>query len=104
MGSTSIEQVAIAAETVESVADAVGKVADEVDKVAEEFAEKLPEGGMLRGIVKSIEHLAEETEKDAQLVEDLMDKVFIYCFFFHLLKLAILFPKNIVWTSCVFYC
>lgn len=92
------------------MADAVGKVADEVDKVAEEFAEKLPEGGMLKGIVKSIEHLAEETENDAQLVEDLMDKVFIYCFFFlfdfnfHQLKLAILFPKNIVWTSCVFYC
>ncbi|OIT37662.1 PREDICTED: uncharacterized protein LOC109240471 [Nicotiana attenuata] len=72
---TVTKQVAVAAETVESVADAVGKVADEVDKVAEEFAEKLPEGAMLKGIVKSIEHLAEETEKDAQLVEDLMDKV-----------------------------
>lgn len=70
-----IEQVSLAAETVEKVAEAVEKVADDVDKAAEEFAAKLPEGGKLKGIVQSIEHLAEETEKDAQLVQDLMDKV-----------------------------
>ncbi|KAK4352366.1 hypothetical protein RND71_027884 [Anisodus tanguticus] len=72
---TVTKQVAIAAETVEKVAEAVEKVADDVDKAAEEFAAKLPQGGKLRGIVESIEHLAEETEKDAQLVQDLMDKV-----------------------------
>lgn len=71
----SIEQVSLAAETVEKVAEAVEKVADDVDRAAEEFASKLPEGGKLRGIVESIEHIAEETEKDAQLVQDLMDKV-----------------------------
>lgn len=72
---TVTKQVSLAAETVEKVAEAVEKVADDVDKAAEEFAAKLPEGGKLRGIVESIEHLAEETEKDAQLVQDLMDKV-----------------------------
>ncbi|CAN4092407.1 unnamed protein product [Withania somnifera] len=69
------KQVSLAAETVEKVAEAVEKVADDVDKAAEEFAAKLPEGGKLRGIVESIEHLAEETEKDALLVQGLMDKV-----------------------------
>ncbi|MCD7445877.1 hypothetical protein HAX54_015602 [Datura stramonium] len=72
---TVTKQVSIAAETVEKVAEAVEKVADDVDKAAEDFAAKLPQGGKLRGIVESIEHLAEETEKDAQLVQDLMDKV-----------------------------
>lgn len=72
---TLTKQVSLAAETVEKVAEAVEKVADDVDKAAEEFAAKLPEGGKLKGIVQSIEHLAEETEKDAQLVQDLMDKV-----------------------------
>ncbi|KAL3340145.1 hypothetical protein AABB24_028658 [Solanum stoloniferum] len=72
---TVTKQVSLAAETVEKVAEAVEKVADDVDRAAEEFAAKLPECGKLRGIVESIEHLAEETEKDAQVVQDLMDKV-----------------------------
>lgn len=64
----------MAAETVEKIADTVGKVAAEVDKAAEEMAEALPEGG-LKKMVSFVEDLAEETTKDAQMVEDLMDKV-----------------------------
>ncbi|XP_019174135.1 PREDICTED: uncharacterized protein LOC109169710 isoform X1 [Ipomoea nil] len=68
------EQVEAAAETVEKVADVVGNVAHEVDKAAEGFKENLP-AGKLKDIVEAIEHVAEETAKDAQIVEDLMDKV-----------------------------
>ncbi|XP_019174136.1 PREDICTED: uncharacterized protein LOC109169710 isoform X2 [Ipomoea nil] len=68
------KQVEAAAETVEKVADVVGNVAHEVDKAAEGFKENLP-AGKLKDIVEAIEHVAEETAKDAQIVEDLMDKV-----------------------------
>ncbi|XP_031115678.1 uncharacterized protein LOC116019551 [Ipomoea triloba] len=68
------KQVEAAAETVEKVADVVGNVAHEVDKAAEDFKENLP-AGKLKDIVEAIEHVAEETAKDAQIVEDLMDKV-----------------------------
>ncbi|EYU40558.1 hypothetical protein MIMGU_mgv1a026631mg [Erythranthe guttata] len=71
---TLTKEIDMAAETVEKIADAVGKVADEVDKAAEGIAESLPEGG-LKKMVHVIEDLAEETAKDAQKVEDLMDKV-----------------------------
>nr|GLL39707.1 uncharacterized protein LOC109184813 [Ipomoea trifida] len=68
------KQVEAAAEAVEKVAEVVEHVAHDVDKAAEDFKEKLPEGS-LKNIVESIEHLAEETAKDAHIVEDLMDKV-----------------------------
>ncbi|KAL7150180.1 hypothetical protein ABFS83_05G093000 [Erythranthe nasuta] len=71
---TLTKEIDMAAETVEKIADAVGKVAEEVDKAAEGIAESLPEGG-LKKMVHVIEDLAEETAKDAQKVEDLMDKV-----------------------------
>lgn len=71
---TLTKEVDMAAETVEKIADTVGKVAAEVDKAAEEMAEALPEGG-LKKMVSFVEDLAEETTKDAQMVEDLMDKV-----------------------------
>ncbi|KAK6117219.1 hypothetical protein DH2020_049098 [Rehmannia glutinosa] len=64
----------IRAQTVEKIADTVGKVAEEVDKAAEDIAEALPEGG-LKKVVSFVEDLAEETTKEAQRVEDLMDKV-----------------------------
>lgn len=60
----------MAAQTVEKIADAVEKVAEEVDKAAEDIADALPEGG-LKSVVRFVEGLA----KDAQKVEDLMDKV-----------------------------
>nr|GLL48082.1 uncharacterized protein LOC109169710 isoform X2 [Ipomoea trifida] len=73
------KQVEAAAETVEKVADVVGNVAHEVDKAAEDFKENLP-AGKLKDIVEAIEHVAEETAKDAQIVEDLMDKVVYFHF------------------------
>ncbi|CAA2954478.1 Hypothetical predicted protein [Olea europaea subsp. europaea] len=71
---TLTRDVDVAAETVEKIADSVEKVAEEVDKVAEDIEEALPEGG-LKNVVNLVEDLAEETAKDAQKVEDLMDKV-----------------------------
>ncbi|KAI3468854.1 hypothetical protein Pfo_025517 [Paulownia fortunei] len=71
---TLTKEVDMAAQTVERIADAVEKVAEEVDKAAEDIAEALPEGG-LKKVVRFVEDLAEETAKDAQKVEDLMDKV-----------------------------
>ncbi|KAG8382356.1 hypothetical protein BUALT_Bualt05G0068800 [Buddleja alternifolia] len=68
------KEVDVAAQTIEKIADTVGKVAEEVDKAAEDMAEALPEGG-LKKVVSFVEDLAEETVKDAQMVEDLMDKV-----------------------------
>ena len=62
-------------ETAEEVAEVVEKVAEEVDKVAEEISEHLPEGGKLSVAVKIIEKAAEKTAKDAELVEDVIDKV-----------------------------
>ncbi|KAK6130145.1 hypothetical protein DH2020_036124 [Rehmannia glutinosa] len=69
-----LEEIDTAAQTVEKIADTVGKVAEEVDKAAEDIAEALPEGG-LKKVVSFVEDLAEETTKEAQRVEDLMDKV-----------------------------
>ncbi|XP_057773544.1 uncharacterized protein LOC130992811 isoform X2 [Salvia miltiorrhiza] len=68
------KEVEVVAETVEKIADAVGNAAEEVDKVAEDLAEALPEGG-LKQVVSFVEDLAEETAKETQMVEDLMDKV-----------------------------
>ncbi|OWM79987.1 hypothetical protein CDL15_Pgr006291 [Punica granatum] len=59
----------------ENVTDVVEKVAEGVEKVAEDVAEMLPEGGKLRNAVELVEHVAEETAKDAHLVEGLIDKV-----------------------------
>ncbi|XP_051137781.1 uncharacterized protein LOC127255996 isoform X3 [Andrographis paniculata] len=68
------KEVDLAAQTVEKIADAVEHVAEEVDKVAEGIGAALPDGG-LKSMVHFVEVLAEETAKDAQNVEDLMDKV-----------------------------
>ncbi|KAF3966090.1 hypothetical protein CMV_009784 [Castanea mollissima] len=69
------QEVDTVVETAEEVVEVVEKVAEEVDKVAEEISEHLPEGGKLRVAVKIIEKVAEKTAKDAQLVEDAIDKV-----------------------------
>ena len=69
-------------ETAEDVVEAVEKVAEEVDKVAEEIKERLPAGGKLRVAVTSIENIAERTAKDAEMVDDIIDKVILipFCF------------------------
>ncbi|KAK4599207.1 hypothetical protein RGQ29_009314 [Quercus rubra] len=69
------QEVDAVVETAEEVAEVVEKVAEEVDKVAEEISEHLPEGGKLSVAVKIIEKVAEKTAKDAELVEDVIDKV-----------------------------
>ncbi|KAL4649440.1 hypothetical protein ACB092_01G013900 [Castanea dentata] len=69
------QEVDAVVETAEEVVEVVEKVAEEVDKVAEEISEHLPEGGKLRATAKIIEKVAERTAKDAQLVEDVIDKV-----------------------------
>lgn len=71
---TLTREVDMAAETVEKIADAVEKVAEEVDEAAENIAESLPEGG-LKKFVNLVEDIAEETAKDAEKVEEWMDKV-----------------------------
>lgn len=63
------------AEMVEKMAESVESVAENVEKMAEDLAEKLPEGSQLKGVVDFVENVAKETEKDAQLAEDFMDKV-----------------------------
>jgi hypothetical protein len=50
-------------------------VAEQVDKVAEDIADDLPAGGKLKEAVTFIENLAERTAKDAQLVDDTIEKV-----------------------------
>lgn len=51
-----------------------------MEEVAEEVAEHLPEGSELKRVVNIIENIAEETAKDAQLVDNFIDKVatFVY--------------------------
>lgn len=95
----------MAAETVEKIADTVGKVAKEVDKATEDLAEALPEGG-LKQVVSFVEDLAEEAAKDAQKVEDLMDKVHIYfllhhAFRFYLFIYSILDSTSIPYLSFI---
>lgn len=65
------------AETAEKIANTVGKVVEEADQVVEDLAEEVPEGG-LKQICSFVEDLAEETAKDDQKVEDLMNKVHFY--------------------------
>lgn len=65
------------AETAEKIANTVGKVVEEADQVVEDLAEAVPEGG-LKQISSFVEDLAEETAKDDQKVEDLMNKVHFY--------------------------
>lgn len=61
-------------QTTEAVAETVEKVADKVDKVAEDLADILPEG-KLKQAVGYIEDIAEKAEKDAQLVDEAIEKL-----------------------------
>ncbi|XP_059454824.1 uncharacterized protein LOC132185025 [Corylus avellana] len=67
-------EVDAAADRVEAVAEAIEKVAEQVDKVAEDIGDDLPAGGKLKEAVTVIEHLAEKAAKDAQLVDDTIEK------------------------------
>lgn len=68
-------------ETIEQITEVVEKTAEVVDKVAENIADHLPEGGKFRKTVDFIENVAETTAKDAHLVEDIIDKVYLINFY-----------------------
>ena len=72
---TYTEEVDTVVDTAEDVAEVVEKVAEEVEIVAEEIAEHLPAGGKLKVVATFIENVAETTARDAQLGEDIIDKV-----------------------------
>lgn len=48
-----------------------------MEKVADEVADRLPEGGKLQQAAMFVENIAKETTKDAQLAEEILDKVFL---------------------------
>lgn len=66
-------------ETADQVAEAIEKVAEGVEKVADEIGDELAEGGKLRGAFDSIENAARKAADGAHLVDQILDKVFIYC-------------------------
>ncbi|KAL2467863.1 uncharacterized protein Fot_51388 [Forsythia ovata] len=68
-------EVDTAVETIEEITEVVEKAAEVVDKVAENIADHLPEGGKFRKTIDFIENVAEKTAKDAQLVEDIINKI-----------------------------
>ncbi|XAR49482.1 hypothetical protein NMG60_11032704 [Bertholletia excelsa] len=62
-------------EEVETVVDVVEKVATTAEKVSVEVADKLPVDGKLKEAALFVEHLSEETAKDAELTKDFIHKV-----------------------------
>ena len=64
-------------ETAEEVANIVEDVAEEVEKVADELENRLPGGGALQQTAAFVEELAKGTVHNANLVEDVLEKVSI---------------------------
>ncbi|KAJ6709548.1 hypothetical protein OIU74_010610 [Salix koriyanagi] len=62
-------------ELADQVADIVEEVAEGVEKVADEVADHLPEGGRLKQVATFVENVARETAKDADLIDDVIEKV-----------------------------
>ncbi|XP_057503946.1 uncharacterized protein LOC130787571 isoform X3 [Actinidia eriantha] len=62
-------------ETVEQLTEVIERVAEGVEDLADNVADKLPEGGKLRHAIETVENAAKETVKDAQFVEQIIDKV-----------------------------
>lgn len=67
--------VEIVVEDAEIIAEVVEKVAEEVVEIAELLTNKLPEGGKLKNAVDDIENVAKEIVKDANIAEDIINKV-----------------------------
>lgn len=65
----------IVVEDAEIIAEVVEKVAEEVVEIAELLTNKLPEGGKLKNAVDDIENVAKEIVKDANIAEDIINKV-----------------------------
>lgn len=66
-------------EEAEAVAKVVEKVAKVAEKVSEDVAEMLPEDGKLRKATLVVEHASKEAAHDAQLTQQFIHKVLIYC-------------------------
>lgn len=62
-------------EDAEIIAEVVEKVAEEVVEIADLLNNKLPEGGKLKNAVDIVENLAKEIVKDANIAEDIINKV-----------------------------
>ncbi|XP_034891939.1 uncharacterized protein [Populus alba] len=62
-------------EIADQVADIVEEVAEAVGKVADEVADHLPEGGKLQQVATFVENVAKETAKDANVVDEMIEKV-----------------------------
>lgn len=90
-------------ERVEEVVEMVEKVAEDVEKVADDIGDHLPEGTKLRKAASFVENVAEETVKDANQVEQFIDKVFSFIlpnppvfFLVENATLILFFPSNLV--------
>lgn len=70
-----------AEKTAEAVLGAVEKVAEVTEKISLEVAEMLPENSELKKIALEVEHVAEVVIKDAELAENLIEKV-IYLYIY----------------------
>ncbi|XP_074335625.1 uncharacterized protein LOC141672841 [Apium graveolens] len=68
-------EVEIVVEDAEIIAEVVEKVAEEVVEIADLLTNKLPEGGKLKNAVEIVESVAKEIVKDANIAEDIINKV-----------------------------
>jgi membrane-bound ClpP family serine protease len=53
----------------------VEEAAEIVDKVAEDVGKSIPEDSSLKKFVKTVENIAEEVDKDAEVLESFVEKV-----------------------------
>lgn len=60
---------------VEAVAEVVEKVATTADKALEEVADQLPDNSKLKEAVQVLEHISGVAAQDAQIVENIINKV-----------------------------
>ncbi|KAK1370866.1 hypothetical protein POM88_036958 [Heracleum sosnowskyi] len=68
-------EVEIVVEDAEIIAEVVEKVAEEVVEIADLLTNKLPEGGKVKNAVDIVENVAKEIVKDANIAEDIINKV-----------------------------
>lgn len=70
-----VEEVDTIIDTAEVVLDVVEKVAEEVAEITDDLGDKLAEGAKLKDALNLVENVAREIVKDANLAEDLLEKV-----------------------------
>uniref|UniRef100_A0A166I6N7 Pterin-binding domain-containing protein n=1 Tax=Daucus carota subsp. sativus TaxID=79200 RepID=A0A166I6N7_DAUCS len=69
------KEVETVVDTAELVLDVVEKVVAEVVEIADVLEENLPQGAKLKNTIERVESVAREIGKDADLLEDLLQKV-----------------------------